>query len=76
MNIIQNMIYLIGSIGSTIGGLVDANTVYDKRFMEKFSNEDDKKTLDDTVNELKELNDNSPKTIQLKNKEEVTIVVL
>ncbi|MDO4763529.1 MAG: hypothetical protein Q4A00_04015 [Flavobacteriaceae bacterium] len=73
--IFQNMIALSSTILATIVGLVAEKPLYDTEFMDKFSDPEDKKKLNDKVRELKESGDKSPHTIELKNNDKVTIVV-
>ena len=73
--IIQNMVSVTSSIFSTIMSMVEEPPLYNREFMDKFSDPEDKKELDKVVQRLRESGDTTPHTITLKNKEKVTIVV-
>lgn len=72
--IFQNMLTITGAIFTTIIGMVEEKPLHNKDFMDKFSDPEDKKKLDNAVQSLKN-SEASETTITLKNNEEITIVV-
>ncbi|WP_121486593.1 hypothetical protein [Chryseobacterium sp. 7] len=75
VRIVNNMFFLIESLFKTTASLVAEDTLFNKDFLDKFSDPQDKEKLEKTVEELKAKNDNKPRKITLKNNKEVTIVV-
>ena len=72
--IIQNMVSVTSSIFSTIMSMVEEPPLYNREFMDKFSDPEDKEKLDKAIQKLKDQK-LSEATITLKNDEKVTIVV-
>lgn len=72
--IIKNMVLVASSIFSTIISMVEEPPLYNREFMDKFSDPEDKEKLDKAIQKLKDQK-LSEETITLKNKEKVTIVV-
>ena len=75
VRIVNNMFFLIESLFKTTASLVAEDTLFNKDFLDKFSDPQDKEKLEKTVEELKAKNDNKRRKITLKNNKEVTIVV-
>lgn len=75
VRIVNNMFFLIESLFKTTASLVAEDSLFNKDFMDKFSDPQDKEKLEKIVAKLKAENDNKPHKIILKNKKEVTIVV-
>lgn len=74
MTIIENMMYLLTSLFTTTTSFVQEKPLYNKDFLDKFNSPADRKKLAETVKQLKESKNTSPKNIKL-SKGEVTIVV-
>lgn len=72
--IIQNMVSVTSSIFSTIISMVEEPPLYNREFMDKFSDPEDKEKLDKAIQKLKDQK-LSEATITLKNDEKVTIVI-
>lgn len=72
--IIQNMVSVTSSIFSTIMSMVEEPPLYNREFMDKFSDPEDKEKLDKAIQKLKDQK-LSEATITLKNDEKVTIVI-
>ncbi|MCQ9634418.1 MULTISPECIES: hypothetical protein [Chryseobacterium] len=75
VRIVNNMFFLIESLFKTTASLVAEDPLFNKDFMDKFSDPQDKEKLEKMVAQLKADNDNKPHKITLKNNKEVTIVV-
>lgn len=71
----KNILTITGAIFTTIVGMVEEKPLYNEDFMDKFSDPEDKRKLDEVVQRLKVNGDNKPHTITLKNNDKVTIVV-
>ncbi len=74
MTLIENMMHLLTSLFATTTSFVQEKPLYNKEFLDKFDSPSDKQKLTETVRELKQNKDRSPKSIKL-SKGEVTIVV-
>lgn len=68
------MLTIIRDIFTTIIRMVEEKPLHNKDFMDKFSDPEDKKKLDEAVQSLKNSKETET-TITLKNNEEITIVV-
>jgi hypothetical protein len=64
--VIQNMLYLLGSLFTITASLIAEKPLYDKDFIDKFSSPEDKKKLEDAVEELKRNNHRVPHAITIK----------
>lgn len=71
----SNFVYLFGSLFTTSAYLVREKPIYDEDFMKKFTNEEDKKKLDNAVADLRKEGGEKEKTIILENQEEITIMI-
>lgn len=72
--IIKNMVLVASSIFSAIISMVEEPPLYNREFMDKFSDPEDKEKLDKAIQKLKDQK-LSEATITLKNDEKVTIVI-
>lgn len=71
---IYKFTYLFNSLFTTAAYLVRQQPLYDEDFINKFSNDEDKKKLDTAVDKLKHTNALT-QTFCLSNGEEITIAI-
>lgn len=74
MKFFEVLLLGMSSVYSGATSIFSKNTLENKTFVDKFKNDEDKKLLYKTINDLKAKNQNS-KEITLSNKEIVKIVV-
>lgn len=72
--VFQNMLTITGAIFTAIIGMVEEKPLHNKDFMDKFSDPEDKKKLDEAVQSLKNSKETET-TITLKNNEKITVVI-